>query len=128
MVIDALIDSDILIDLLRYKPEAIEWANSIGSYKPGIASIAWMEVVRGATDRTKRDQTIKFLKQFRVIHYESSDSFWAMHQMAQYHLSHGVGLADVMIGAIAVRLHVPIYTRNVKHYSPLTGVQAIRPY
>lgn len=33
-----------------------------------------------------------------------------------------------MVDSIAVRMALPIYTRNVKHFAPLPGVQALAPY
>lgn len=123
-----LIDADVLVDIMRGESLAVHWGNSQQKRILGVPSIAWMEVVKGASDKIKREQTIRFLKAFKVVHYESGDSFWAMHQFSQYHLSHGVGIGDVMIAAIALRLNVPLYTRNLKHYNPLPGVQVIKPY
>lgn len=33
-----------------------------------------------------------------------------------------------MIASIAVRLHVPLYTRNVKHFAPLPNLDEQQPY
>jgi predicted nucleic acid-binding protein len=41
---------------------------------------------------------------------------------------HGVQFADVMIASVAVRLNVPLYTLNIKHYSPLPDVDERKPY
>lgn len=125
---DGLLDSNIVIDLLRRTPDANNWKNSNPHLDLGISSIVWMEVVQGATDTIKRAQAIRFMRAFKLVHYESVDSFWGMFQFAQYHLSHGVEITDVMIAAISIRLNVPLYTRNLKHYNPLPGVQVIKPY
>jgi len=51
-----------------------------------------------------------------------------MRQLGHFHLSHGIHLQDVMIASVAVRLDVPLYTLNLKHYEPLPGLRAVRPY
>jgi predicted nucleic acid-binding protein len=84
--------------------------------------------LQGATDATKRAQAIRFLRQFLVEHPTPDDNRWAMLQLGRFYLSHGIHLQDVMIASVAVRLGVPLYTQNLKHYAPLPGIRAIRPY
>jgi predicted nucleic acid-binding protein len=42
-------------------------------------------------------------------------------------LSHGMRLADALIGATAIELQEPLLTANVKHFSPVAGLQ-IEPF
>jgi len=37
-------------------------------------------------------------------------------------------MADAMIASVAVRLAVPLYTLNIKHYAPLPDVDEQKPY
>lgn len=127
-MVKALVDADILIDLLRQNPLAVNWLNVLGKTKLGVVSIAWMEVAQGATDKIKRTQAIKFLKDFTLVHFESQDSQWATYQFTQYHLSHGIGITDTIIAAVAVRLDAILYTRNLKHYAILPGLKIQQPY
>jgi predicted nucleic acid-binding protein len=43
-------------------------------------------------------------------------------------LSHGVGIMDCLIASVSYRLQVPLYTRNLKHFTPLLGALAQTPY
>jgi len=51
-----------------------------------------------------------------------------MRQLARFHLSHGIALHDAMIASVSARLAVPLYTMNLKHFEPLPGVEAEKPY
>jgi predicted nucleic acid-binding protein len=127
-VTDAILDTSVVIDLLRGLEPAARWFSSLGKKRPAITPVVWMEAVQGATDATKRAQAIRFLRQFLVEHATPDDNRWAMRQLGRFHLSHGIHLQDVMIASVAVRLDVPLYTLNLKHYEPLPSLRAIRPY
>lgn len=127
-MIDAILDTSVLIDLLRGFRPATEWFASLGRQRVAITPVVWMETVQGATNREKRAQTIRFLRQFRIEHSTEDDNRWAMRQTARFYLSHSVQLQDALIASVAVRLAVPLYTTNLKHFEPLPSVKAIRPY
>jgi predicted nucleic acid-binding protein len=128
MVTDAILDTSILIDLLRAFPPATSWFAGLGRQRLAITPVVWMETVQGATDRAKRAQAIRFLRRFRIEHPTEDDNRWAMRQTARFHLSHGIQLQDAMIASVAVRLAVPLYTTNLKHFQPLPAVDASKPY
>lgn len=87
-----------------------------------------METVQGARNKTQRAQAIRFLRRFRIEHPTEDDNRWAMRQLARFHLSHGIQLEDAQIASVAARLGVPLYTMNLKHFAPLPGVDAEKPY
>jgi len=128
MVIDALLDTSIVIDLLRGFPAATNWFQTLGRQRLAITPVVWMETVQGASDKVKRAHAIRFLRQFHIEHPTEDDNRWAMRQLAQFCLSHGIHLEDVMIASVAARLSTPVYTINLKHFAPLPGVDANRPY
>jgi hypothetical protein len=128
MVTDAILDTSILIDLLRAFPPATGWFAGLGRQRVAITPVVWMETVQGANHREKRAQAIRFLRQFRIEHPGEADNRWAMRQIASFHLSHGVQLQDAMIASVAARLAVPPYTTNLKHFLPLPSVDAKKPY
>jgi predicted nucleic acid-binding protein len=127
-VISSILDTSVVIDLLRGLPPAVRWFSDLGRQRPAITPVVWMEAVQGASDGTKRAQAIRFLRQFLVEHPTADDNRWAMRQLARFYLSHGIHLQDVMIASVAARLEVPLYTLNVKHYQPLPGIRVVRPY
>jgi predicted nucleic acid-binding protein len=128
MVTDAILDTSILIDLLRGFPPAEEWFATLGRQGVAITPVVWMETVQGATDRVRRSQAIRFLRRFRIEHPTEDDNRWAMRQTARFHLSHSIQLQDAMIASVAARLAVPLYTTNLKHFQPLPSVDVKKPY
>ncbi len=78
MVTDAILDTSILVDLLRGFPPAKDWFAGLGRRRVAVTPVVWMETVQGATDREKRAQAIRFLRQFHVEHPTEDDNRWAM--------------------------------------------------
>lgn len=128
MVIDAVLDTSILIDLLRGFPPATGWFRDLGRQRLAISPVTWMETIQGATDKVKRAHAVRFLRQFHIEHPTEDDNRWAMRQLARFYLSHGIRLEDAMIASVAARLSTPLYTINLKHFAPLPTVDAKRPY
>lgn len=128
MVSDAILDTSVLIDLLRGFQPATDWLAGLGRQRTVITPVVWMETIQGATNRVRREQAIRFLRRFRIEHPTEDDNRWAMRQTARFHLSHSIQLQDAMIASVAVRLSVPLYTTNLKHFQPLPAVNARKPY
>lgn len=128
MVIDAILDTSVLIDLLRAFQPATVWFAGLGRQRVAITPVVWMETVQGATDGARRAQAIRLLRKFRIEHPTEDDNRWAMRQLAHFHLSHSIQAQDAMIASVAVRLAVPVYTTNLKHFQPLPAIDARKPY
>lgn len=71
---------------------------------------------------------MRFLRRFHLEHPTPDDNNWAMLQFGRFYLSHGVEMTDVMIASVAVRLSVPLYTLNIRHYAPLPDLDEQKPY
>lgn len=93
-----------------------------------ITSIVWMECVQGARNGSERAKIMRFLRQFKIEYPIQNDHVWATLQFGRFSLTHGLGITDTLIAAVAARLQVPLYTRNVKHYTALPDVDEIVPY
>ena len=128
MKIDAVVDTSIFVDYLRQYPQAQQWFLAHTHQRLAITPVVWMEIVQGARNTIERAQFIRFLRQYDIEHPTADDNRWAMRHLAQFHLSHGIEMADVMIASVTVRLHVPLYTLNQKHYQALPGLDVRRPY
>lgn len=127
-MVDGIIDSSILIDLLRKNTNALAWHTTVTNLRLNITPIVWMELVQGPTNKQDRQKVLRFLKQFPVEFETRSDTQWAMRQVARFSLGYGMHLSDILIASVAVRLTVPVYTLNTKHFAPLPSLRAIRPY
>lgn len=128
MKTDAIVDTSVFIDYLRQIPLAQEWFLENTQTNLAVTPIVWMEIVQGARNRIERAQYIRFLRQFDIEHPTVDSNLWAMRQFAQFHLGHGIEMADVMIASVAVHLNVPLYSLNLRHYQVLPGLDVRTPY
>jgi len=126
--LDLLLDTDVLIEILRGSPQAGQWLNGLGAQTIGISVLTRMEVLQGAQNRREQKTLIAQLDHYHVVLLEADDSSQALEWFEAYHLSHGVGMMDCLIAASALRVGQPLYTFNVKHYQVFRGVQAPEPY
>ena len=122
----ALLDTSVIVDLLREYQPAEAWLLSQGEL--GTARVVWIEVLEGATNRREQQQAIKVLRRFETVELLTEDVIWTTQALTNYGLSHGVDGYDCMIAAVSQRLQLPLYTRNMKHFAPMIGSLALRPY
>jgi predicted nucleic acid-binding protein len=40
----------------------------------------------------------------------------------------GIGMMDCLIASVSLCLQLPLYTRNLRHFTPLLGTLAVKPY
>jgi predicted nucleic acid-binding protein len=122
----ALVDTSIIVDLLRSYPTAEAWLKTQGQL--GVSRAVWIEILEGATNRQKQQIALKLLKRFDLVELTTEDIIWATQALMKYGLSHNVDGYDCMIAAASHRLQLPLYNRNMKHFTPLLGAQAVKPY
>jgi len=123
-----LVDSDVLIDFFRGSPQAADWLSANRNEMIGIPVIILMELLQGARSAAEQASIRERLETCSVQHLETGDSQRALEWFVAYRLSHGTGIMDCLIAAIAARLSVPFYTFNVRHFGPIAGVDARQPY
>ncbi len=80
-MIAAILDTSVLVDLLRGFRPAQEWFTGLQRQRTAITPVVWMELVQGAADKVKRAQAIHFLSDFRIEHPTEDDNRWAMRQL-----------------------------------------------
>lgn len=114
-------DTNILVDLLRNIPEAVnEWRKGAPHH---ISRITWAEVLAGARDTTEERVLEGFLGEFHVV--EISESI--ARQAARLRRSHRMKLPDAIIYASAREASRSLVTRNTKDFPHnLAGVRV--PY
>lgn len=125
-MVTGLLDSAILIDLLRSYSPAGSWLS--GQERLGVTPIVWLEIIDGAPNSRALKRAVDLLRHFERVDLSPEDFDWGIRQALQYRLSHNVGMMDCLIGSVAHRLNVPLYTTNLKHFQPILGSLARRPY
>lgn len=124
-----LLDSDVLIDLLRQYPPAVEWFETLDEDEElAVAGYVVMELIQGCRNKIEQEQVQRALAAYGTVWLSPSECDQALDVFAAYRLSHNAGLLDVLIGQIAVAMGVPLHTFNQKHYSFIPGIQTIQPY
>lgn len=123
---NGLLDTAIVIDLLRGYPPAVSW---LADQPPlGLSPVVWLEILDGVTNRKDQERAVKLLGHFLRIEVLSSDFDWAIRQALALRLTHNVDMMDCLIAASAQRLEIPLFTRNLKHFQPMIGPLAQKPY
>jgi predicted nucleic acid-binding protein len=125
---EVFIDTFVIIDIHRGYGLALDWLKQISGTKLNITPPVWMEIIEGGMNKIQQNRLIKLLSQFDMVYPTEDDMDWAMRQFAVYRLSHNVDWSDCLIAAPAQRLQLPLYTRNIKYFSPLLNTLVQKPY
>src|SRR5262245_12860848 len=111
---------------MRQYPPAMAWFQ--GQRTLSITPLVCMELVAGAQNKTSQLQALQVLSQYDIVYLTQTDMAWAMQQLLAFRLSHGVDILDCLIASVSHCLQVPLYTQNLKHFMPLLGPLAQKPY
>ena len=119
------LDSDILIDFLNNKKEAVQKVAELKKENSPLAitSINSFELLNIAS-KEKLESIHNFLLNFDIYNFdfESSDSAANIFQELK---SRGnlLDLADIMIAAIVISNDETLVTRNIKHFERITNLK-----
>lgn len=120
-------DTDVAIDILRGFPPAVAWLKSLGHSVLGLPGLVVMELLQGCRDKVEQGKVERFSQRIPLYWPTAADCERGRTDYAAFHLSHGVGLLDVLIGHTAVGLNEPLATFNVKHYQVIAGLKTMQP-
>lgn len=126
-MVAALLDTSIIVDLIRGYPDAYQWLQS-SDETYGVSPFVWLEVVQGAPNKQKLKAALTLLADFERIPSSDVDVQWALESLVKVNLKHNVDAMDCLIAASAHRLQKTLFTRNLKHFQPLLGDLALSPY
>lgn len=123
-----IVDTTVLIHLYRNDPRALMWADAL-TQRFALTSMTWFEFMVGVGSKVAQTRCQTIVHQFDLLTLSHADQEWAMQQFQRYRFSHGIGVNDCLIAAVAHRLQVPLYTHNLKHLQVLLGnTFAQKPY
>jgi predicted nucleic acid-binding protein len=125
-MIDALLDTTVIIHLFRKYQPALDWLSIEQFY--AITPITWLEVMEGASNKTNQIRCKTILNQFILLDLTPTDQHWAMEQLERFQFTHHISKYDCLIASVAYRLQMPLCTHNLKHMTPLIGNLAVQPY
>ena len=125
-----LVDSDVLIDVLRKDAMAETVLTALGSASPlGISIVSRMETIRGCRNFEVKQQAEKLLKRFQVIALDEAISRRADELIGQYYLGYNMEIPDALIAATAIEYELPLLSKNQRdfHFMKKAGLQLL-PY
>ena len=123
-----LLDTDVMIDLIRQYPLATAWLAAQGTEEVVLPGFVVLELIQGCRNKVEQDRVEQTVAHCRVVWPTEVECHAAVHTYAQYHLSHNLGCIDALIGHTALLLNEPLYTFNQKHYSVIPGLKTLQPY
>lgn len=106
-----LIDTDILVDYLRGREDAVHFLES-RQISMFISAITLGELYAGVREGQERRILDDFIEYFKVIPLSSIIAVQGGLFRRDFGKSHGVGLADAMIAATAQSEHATLATLN----------------
>jgi tRNA(fMet)-specific endonuclease VapC len=123
-----LLDTDIMVDILRGYQPTINWLTSASDTEIGVPGLVAMELIQGCQNAREQKRLEKAINQYPLFWADSQDCDNALKNFAAYHLSQNIGILDALIAETAISLDAELATFNVKHYSVLKKLQTIQPY
>lgn len=122
-----LLDTSILVDLLRGHKPARDWIDSVPAVARSISVITAAELLAGCRNRTEQRAVERELDLYVMIWLAEDTSEMALAWYKRFRLSHGVGFLDCLIAATAARHGLHLATLNLKHF-PFPDLELERPY
>lgn len=120
-----VLDTNILIDFLKGKLEAIDFVKELDALRTSVVVVA--ELYSGVINEREVDEMNEFLNHIEQIEVSSKIAIHAGYLRRKYIKSHGIGVPDAIIAATANDLNVPVASLDKKHFSVLAK-NLIVPY
>lgn len=117
-----LIDTDVLVWLTRGYATAAERLHVIDAWR--ISSVTYIELAQGCRDKLELSRLKKGLtaRNTEIVPITPAISQRASSLIDEMALSHGLRLADALIGATALEHRLTLLTGNVTHFAPVVGL------
>lgn len=123
-----LLDTSVLVDLLRGVTLARDRIDSLGVTARTIPVIAAAELLAGCRTQAEQRVVEREIDLYEMVWVTQEVSQLALQFYKHYRLSHGVGFLDCLIAATASRNGLRLATLNLKHFAPFPDLPVERPY
>lgn len=112
-----LVDTDVLIDVGRKVPEALNtFQKMLDTGRVNISQMTQMELIIGCRNKIELKKLNQFLDDFEIIPIDSSISTIAKDLLQEYRLSHNLLIGDSIIASTAYARNLQLVSKNQKDY------------
>lgn len=122
-----LLDTDILIDILRNYSHAVEWLSKLDD-SIAISGFTALELIQGCENKQEVSKIQKFISGFHIIWLDAESSNQAIELFAKHRLKSNIGLIDILIAQVSIKSGLALHTFNIKHYKSIPDIKLIQPY
>ena len=122
-----LVDTDVLVDILRGHPSGIAWFASLDAL-PAVPGLVVMELLAGCSDEREARRVDTLVGPLPLIWPTEADCLRALATFRARRLSHGLGLLGALVAACAVGADATLYSFNAKHYAAVADLAIEQPY
>jgi len=123
-----LLDTDVVIDLLRGLPVAVDWFKRIGEVEIILPGYVAMELVQGCRTKDELGKLEDQVSDMLIAWPDSESCDRALTSYSKLRFSCGLGLLDALVAQLAISLDLPLITFNQKHYAGISELNTIQPY
>jgi predicted nucleic acid-binding protein len=110
-----MLDTNVVIDLMRNETKALEKLKDFKGYTFVISFLVYAEVMAGS-QLTQKVSTRKFLKQFAIKPFDSKAHATATKLLDKYFTGRENKPTDLLIASHAHSQRIPIITNNAKDF------------
>jgi predicted nucleic acid-binding protein len=123
-----LIDTDVMVDVLREHPPALAWLRSLGSDAIGVPGLVAMELLQGCRNQAEQRRVVKVLRPYALCWPSQQDCQRAYDDFSAHHLTRNLGVLDALVAETAVGMSAGLATFNERHYAAVGALGIVRPY
>jgi len=123
-----VLDADIIIDVQRLHPPALLWYGQLAPGEVAMAGPALMELYQAAQNARQVQAVHILVAPHPIVWPGDAEATRAALLFRSLHLSHGIGLVDMLNAATALTHSLPLCTFNVKHYRLVPALATEQPY
>ncbi|MFP3946820.1 MAG: type II toxin-antitoxin system VapC family toxin [Archaeoglobaceae archaeon] len=128
-----IVDTNILVDLLTNKPNAVEFFNRMQNNALATTDINAFELYFGAYKSKKQEKNLaatKGLLNSLILFTTSEDAMEVAGKIMARLEEEGrsIEIRDLLIGAIAMTTGFAVATNNNEHFKRVDGLEVIKPY
>jgi hypothetical protein len=122
-----LLDTDVFIDYLRDYEPSVDFFNSNMS-KICISEYSIMELYVGCSNKNELKIIDDFSGMFNILTTMPQIVTNAAKILRDHYLKDGIEIIDALIASTAIDNNIPLYSKNIKHFTSVKNLALVEPY